>query len=310
MGKKKSLFRKQWLLQLFALGGMGYLLVFHYIPMAGIVMAFKNYSIQMGVAGIFTSPWAGLRYFGEFFGSIHVSVILRNTVALSVLKLVFAFPVPILFALLLNETRSPRLKKFAQTVSYLPHFISWVIVAGLAYSFFSSSGVINQLLLTLGLVKTPVEFLTKSTNYWPMAVFLDVWKDMGWWAILFLAAITGVDPALYEAAGLDGATRWQKIWHVTLPAIRGTIAVVLILALGNLFGGGLSGSNFEQSYFLGNTMNFEHSEILQTHVFRTGMVNSRFAYATAVGLIQSAVSLALIFASNFAAKKVSDTGLF
>ncbi|MDR1639052.1 MAG: ABC transporter permease subunit [Clostridiales bacterium] len=310
MAKKKSAFRKQLLLQMFALAGMLYLLVFNYIPMAGIVMAFKNYSIQMGISGIFTSEWVGFRYFKEFFNSINFYAIFRNTVALSVLKLLFSFPVPILFALLLNETRSLKLKKFSQTVSYLPHFISWVIVAGLAYSFFSSSGVINSMLQAMGLTDKPLEFLTKSTNFWPMAVFLDVWKDMGWWAIIFLAAITGVDPTLYEAASLDGAGRMKKMWHITLPAIRGTITVVLILALGNLFGGGLSGSNFEQSYFLGNTMNFEHSEILQTHVFRTGMVNSRFAYATAVGLIQSCVSLALIFISNFAARRLSDASLF
>lgn len=310
MTKKKSKFRKQWLLQIFALSGMLYLFIFNYIPMGGILMAFKNYSIEMGISGIFTSEWAGLRYFKEFFNDINFWIIIRNTVALSVLKLLFSFPIPIIFALLLNEARSPKLKKFTQTVSYLPHFISWVIVSGLALSFFSGEGVINTLLLNLGLIKQPIGFLVKATNFWPLAVFLDVWKDMGWWAIIFLAAITGIDPTLYEAADLDGASRMRKIWNITLPAIRGTVTVVLILSLGNLFGGGLSGSNFEQSYLLGNTMNFERSEILQTHVFRMGMVNHRFAYATAVGLIQSVISLVLIFGSNFVSKKVGDSSLF
>lgn len=305
----KSKFRKQLLLQIFALSGAAYLVVFNFVPMTGLVMAFKNYTVDMGVMGILTSPWAGLKHFANFVKDINFGMIVRNTVMLSVLKLIFSFPLPILFALLLNEVKSKAFKRFAQTVSYLPHFISWVIISGLAISFFSSEGVINTLLAAVG-VEKPVPFLTNADLYWPMAVFLDVWKDMGWWAIIFLAAITGIDPTLYEAADLDGASRLQKIWKITLPSIRGTITVVLILALGNLFGGGLSGSNFEQSYLLGNTMNFERSEILQTHIFRIGMVNSRFAYATAIGLVQSVISLFLIFTSNAIAKKVSDSSLF
>lgn len=307
---KRSLFRRQGLLQMFALVGMLYLLIFTFLPMGGLVMAFKNYTIDQKIIGIFTSEWAGLKHFQDFLNDINFYSIIRNTVALSVLKLIFSFPMPILFAIMLNEVRNKPFKRFAQTVSYLPHFISWVIIAGLAINFFSSDGVINTLLKGAGIIDQPIPFLTSSDNYWPMAVFLDVWKDMGWWAIIFLAAITGIDPTLYEAADLDGAGRLRKIWNITLPSIKGTVTVVLILSLGNLFGGGLSGSNFEQSYLLGNTMNFERSEILQTHVFKTGMVNSRFAYATAVGLIQSVISLILIFASNAVSKKVSDSSLF
>lgn len=308
--KKKSLFRKQGLLQAFALIGMAYLLVFTFLPMSGLVMAFKDYTIDQKVIGIFTSPWAGFKHFIAFFNDINFSLLIRNTVVLSVLKLFFSFPMPIIFALLLNEVKNKPFKRVIQTVSYLPHFISWIIIAGLAISFFSSDGVVNTLLSSLGLVKESIPFLTKADNFWPMAVFLDVWKDMGWWAIIFLAAITGIDPTLYEAADLDGAGRFRKIWNITLPSIRGTVVVVLILSLGNLFGGGLSGSNFEQSYLLGNTMNFERSEIIQTYVFKTGLVNSRFAYATAIGLVQSIISLILVFASNSVAKRVSDTSLF
>lgn len=309
-GKKKSLFRKQGLLQVFALVGMAYLFVFSFLPMGGLVMAFKNYTIDQKIVGIFTSDWVGFKHFQDFFNDINFWPVMRNTIVLSVLKLIFSFPIPIIFALMLNEVKNKPFKRVVQTVSYLPHFISWVIIAGLAINFFSSDGVINTLLTSAGLVKEPVAFLTSAGNYWPMAVFLDVWKDMGWWAIIFLAAITGIDPTLYEAADLDGCSRLRKIWHITLPSIRGTVTVVLILSLGNLFGGGLSGSNFEQAYLLGNTMNFERSEILQTHVFKTGMVNARFAYATAVGLIQSVVSLILIFVSNAVSKKVSDSSLF
>jgi putative aldouronate transport system permease protein len=309
MERRKN-FKKQGLLQIFALSGMLYLFVFTLVPMIGIIMAFKNYTVDQKMIGIFTSEWAGLRHFKDFFNDINFELVMRNTIVLSVLKLLFSFPIPIIFALMLNEVKNQPFKRFTQTVSYLPHFISWVIVAGLAINFFSSDGIINSLLMWAGMVDKPIAFLTNSSNFWPMAVFLDVWKDMGWWTIIFMAAITGIDPTLYEAADLDGAGRLRKIWNITLPSIKGTVTVVLILALGNLFGGGLSGSNFEQSYLLGNTMNFERSEILQTHIFKTGMVHSRFAYATAVGLIQSFVSLLLIFISNGISKKITKNSLF
>lgn len=304
-------FRKQRLLQCFALAGILYLLVFSYLPMAGILMAFKDYNISMGIGGIFTSGWAGFKHFQAFFSDINFGMLMRNTIALSVLKLIFAFPLPILFAIQLNEVRSDKFKRTVQTVSYLPHFISWVIVSGLAISFLSNDrGAVNNLLQATGLIKEPIPFLTSAGYFWPVAVFLDIWKDMGWWTIIFLAAITGIDPSLYEAADIDGASRLKKIMNITLPSIMGTVTVVLILALGNLFGGGLSGSNFEQSYLLGNATNHANSEIIQTYVLKIGLSKGRYAYATAVGLMQSAISLALIFASNAASKKISNSSLF
>ncbi len=305
------LFRKQKIPQTFAILGIIYLLIFNYVPMSGLVMAFKNYNISMGVKGIFTSDWVGLKHFHAFGTDINFWMIIRNTIALSFLKLVFAFPMPIIFAVMLNEVRQNKVKRFIQTVSYLPHFISWVIVSGLAINFLATdNGLVNQMLISLGLVKDGVPFLTSAEHFWSLAVVLDVWKDMGWWTIIFLAAITGIDPSLYEAADIDGASRFTKILHITLPGIRGTIAVVLILALGNLFGGGLSGSNFDQSYLLGNPMNLERSQIIQTYIFKVGLSNGRYAYATAIGLIQSTISLILIFGSNLVSKKVSDTSLF
>lgn len=304
-------FRKQRLLQCFALAGILYLLVFSYLPMTGIIMAFKDYNISMGIGGIFTSSWAGFKHFQAFFNDINFGMLMRNTIALSILKLIFAFPLPILFAIQLNEVRSGKFKRAVQTVSYLPHFISWVIVSGLAISFLSNDrGAVNNLLQATGLIREPVPFLTSAGYFWPVAVFLDVWKDMGWWTIIFLAAITGIDPSLYEAADIDGASRLKKIRNITLPGIMGTVTVVLILALGNLFGGGLSGSNFEQSYLLGNAANHANSEIIQTYVLKIGLSKGRYAYATAVGLMQSAISLALIFASNAASKKISNSSLF
>ena len=312
--RSKDLWRqlkKQRLLQCFALAGMAYLLVFSYLPMAGLVMAVSDYNIATGIPGMVAGPWVGLKHFLAFFNNYEFEMLLRNTVALSLLKLLFSFPIPIVFAIMLNEVRQQRFKRVVQTLSYLPHFISWVIVSGLALNFLSNDrGVINLLLRSLRLIDKPIPFLTSAQMYWPLAVFLDVWKDMGWWTIIYLAAITGVDLTMYEAAEIDGAGRFRKIWSITLPSIRGTVTVVMILALGNLFGGGLSGSNFEQSYLLGNTMNYQASEVIQTHVFRYGLSKFRYSYATAVGLIQSFISLVLIFTSNWVASKVSESTLF
>lgn len=303
--------KRQRLLQLFTLVGILYLIVFNYVPMFGILMAFKDYRITMGIAGIFTSKWVGFKQFEAFFSDINFWMLIRNTVALSVLKLFFSFPLPIVFALMLNEVRSKKFKRFTQTISYLPHFVSWVIVSGLALGFLSNdSGVVNLLLKKIGLIHQSIPFLTSANMFWPVAVMLDIWKDMGWWTIIFLAAITGIDPSLYESADIDGASRLRKMWSITLPSIRSTVSVVLILAMGNLFGGGLSGSNFDQSYLLGNAMNYDHSQIIQTYVLQIGLSNGRYAYATAVGLIQSIISLILIFGSNAVSKRLSKTSLF
>jgi len=306
VSKLKTL-KKQCFIQGFVILGMLFLLIFKYIPMFGIVMGFKDYTITMGVKGIFTSKWVGFKHFKEFFTDYNFWPLVRNTTMLSVLKLVFTFPVPILFAILLNEMRSQRFKRFVQTVSYLPHFVSWVVVSGLVVNFLSTDrGVVNNILMAAGLIKKRIEFLSDPDYFWGLAVATDIWKDMGWWAIIFLAAITGIDPCLYEAAEIDGAGRLRKIWHITLPGIKGTITVVLILALGNLFGGGLSGSNFEQAFLLGNPMNSDKSEIIQTYVFEIGLSKGRYAYATAVGLIQSVISLILVFLSNSVLKRLSD----
>lgn len=302
--------KKQLPLQCFVWAGILYLVIFNVIPMFGIIMGFKNYDISMGISGIFTSEWVGLKYFREFVSDYKFGNLLKNTVGISTLKLIFSFPIPIVFAIMLNEIRSTGFKKVLQTCSYLPHFISWIIISGISFQFLSNGGVINTLLTKVFRGGEPVRFLTDPDLFWGLAVSLDIWKEMGWWAIVFLAAIAGISRDLYEAAEIDGAGRMQKILHITLPCIKGTIVVVLIMTMGNLFGGGLSGSNFEQSYLLGNNVNQSSSEIIQTYVFEVGLKQGRYAYATAVGLIQSMVSLILIFASNFASKKIAGQGLF
>lgn len=307
-----QLFRKQWTLQVFVLLGIVFLAIFSYAPMFGLLMAFKDYKITDGIIGIFTSKFVGFKYFVEFFHEYNFKTIVANTIGISVLKLIFSFPAPIILAIMLNEVRSVPFKRTVQTISYLPNFISWVIVSGFALIFLSAdnNGIINVLLVNTGLVSKPLPFLTDPKYFWGLAVLTSIWKETGWWAIIFLAAISGIDPQMYEAAEVDGASRLKRIWYITLPSIKSTVTVVLILALGNLLGGGLGGSSFEQSFLLGNPANISRSEIIQTYVFRVGLSEGRYAYATAVGLIQSFISLVLVLTSNYASKKVSGNSLF
>ncbi|MBB3113693.1 putative aldouronate transport system permease protein [Paenibacillus phyllosphaerae] len=304
-------FKKQWPLHVFVGLGMVFLLIFSYTPMFGIIMAFKDYSIVTGIKGIFTSDWVGLRYFEEFVNDYRFVELVRNTLVLSFLKVIFAFPAPILFAILLNEVKNMAFKRFVQTVSYLPHFISWVVVVGIAFSFLSTDiGILNKLLVTIGLIDQPLDILTGANYFWGLAVSSAIWKEMGWWTIIFLASIAGINPALYEAAQIDGAGRLSRIRHITLPGIKGTIVVVLILTIGSILGGGLVGSNFEQAYLLGNDINNSTSEIVQTYAFKVGLADGRFSYAAAIDLIQSVISVILIFSSNTIAKRVSGSSLF
>ncbi len=305
-----KIFWKQRSIQMFALVGMVFIVIFNFIPLIGILMAFENYNITTGIGGLFTSEWVGLKYFIEFASDYNFINIIRNTLVLSLVKMVFTFPLPILLALVLNEIKILPIKKTVQTVSYLPYFISWVIVAGFCQIFLQSNGVVNSFLMSLGVIDEPLSFLTGSQYFLPIAVFTACWKDMGWWAILFLSAMASVDPALYEAAQMDGCGRLKRIWHITLPGIKGTITVVLILALGNLLGGGLGGSNFDQAWLLGNGGNNDTSEIIQTYVMKMGLSKGRYAYATAIGLCQSIISLVLVLISNFFSKKVSGESLF
>ncbi|GBG08285.1 protein lplB [Paenibacillus agaridevorans] len=311
---KRSIWReivKQKYAHVFVLTGMLIVLVFNYLPMFGVLMAFKDYSISSGIKGIFTSDWVGLKYFKEFVGAYNFKLIVTNTLAISLLKLFFTFPMPILLAIMFNEVRVHFFKRFAQTVSYFPHFISWIVVSGLLVIFLSSnSGIVNDFLKGLGLIDKPLPFLSSPNYFWGLAVTTAMWKEAGWWAIIFLAAISGLNPSLYDAAEMDGAGRLRRIWHITLPGIRGTIVVVLILAVGSLLGGGLVGSNFEQSYLLGNAMNNERSEILQTYAFKMGLAQGRYAYATAIDLMQSIIAIILVFGSNFLSKKITKNSLF
>ena len=304
-------FRKQLTFQMFVWLGVLFMIVFSFSPLFGVLMAFKDYRINTGISGIFTSPWVGLMHFRDLFNDYNFPKLVRNTLAISLLKLVFSFPVPILLAIMLNEVRNSVVKRFVQTATYLPHFISWVVVGGIAYAMFSTeTGMINHLLLSLHLIGEPLDWLTDPDDFYGLVVGTAIWKEAGWWTIIFLAAIAGIDPGLYEAAEIDGAGRLKRIWHVTLPGIKGAVMVVLILSIGSMLGGGLVGSNFEQALLFGNAINSDRSQIIQTYAFTVGLAQGRFAFAAAVDLVQSVISVILILTSNCISRKVSGTGLY
>lgn len=303
--------RKQWQLQLFVLLGVLWLVVFSWGPLFGLTIAFKDYNIRTGFLGIFTSEWNDFKHFREFFGYYRFGELLRNTVVLSVSKLAATFPAAILLALLISEMRNRYAKRIFQTISYLPHFVSMVLVYTIAYNLLSETGgVVNEVLLNSGLITRPIPFLNSADMFWGLSVFLSVWKTTGWSSIIFLAAITGVDPTLYEAAAIDGAGRLKRIWHVTMPSILPAVVTVLIINIGSMLGGGMGGSNFEFSKLFGNSSNAASADIIQTYSFTMGLSKGRFAFSTAVDLCQSLISVVLVISSNAISKKISGIGLF
>lgn len=298
--------RKQWFLQTVILLGFCFLLIFCYIPMFGIIIAFRSYKISSGIAGFFTSNWVGLKWFKEFITDYRFGLIVRNTLVISLLKIFIAFPIPIIFAIMLNELRVPAFKKFVQTASYLPHFISWIIVVGLCQTFFGTvNGLVNKLLVSWEMIEQPIPILTGSNYYWALAVLTEIWKEAGWSAIIFIAAISGIDAVLYEAAEIDGASRLQRIWHITLPGIKGTIVIMFILGMGGLVNG-----NLEQARLLSNSFNRNTSEIINLYVLNVGLVDFRFDYAAAVGLMQSIISAVLVFSTNWFSRKFVGASIY
>ena len=299
-------FKKQLTLHMFVWAGILFLLLFSIVPMLGVAIAFQSYNIKTGFWGMFAGPWVGFKHFVAFVNDRKFAELLRNTVGLSALKLVFSFPLPILFAVMITEMRGTVYKRLVQTASYLPHFISWTIVAGILHAFFSTNtGVANEVLVNLGLIKEPLPVLISAEYYYGLAVLSEIWKGLGWNAIIYLAAMSGIDPTLYESAQIDGAGRLRRIWHVTFPCIKGTIAVLLILAMGDLFSG-----NFDQSMLLGNTLNGSRSQVIEVFVYRAGLAQARYDYAAAAGLFQSFISLMLVIGANAASRKITGASLF
>lgn len=299
---KLNEFMAQRYLQVMALLGVVWMIIFNYIPMYGIIIAFKRYNI---VKPISKAPWVGFQYFKEFLTDPEFYNVIKNTLGISALKLLIGFPLPIIFALLLNELTSIKFKKAVQTISYLPHFLSWVVLGGILTTWLSDVGIINEILVKLNIVKEPVNFLAEPKYFWGIVVLSDIWKELGWSAIIYLAAIAGVDPEMYEAATIDGAGRLQRIWYITLPSIKSTITILFILAVS-----GILNSNFDQILVLRNSLNASASDVIDIYVYRMGLQLGRYSYATAVGLVKSIIAFLLLLSTNFVSKKLNDTSLF
>jgi putative aldouronate transport system permease protein len=289
---------------LLILPGVLYFLVFHYVPMYGITIAFKDIAPFEGLKGIFTAEWVGLRHFKNFASSYYFWDIIGNTLTISVYRLVFGFPAPIILALLINEARHVMFKRTVQTISYLPHFISMVVLAGLTTTLLSTDGgFINGLLQKLGF--EPVAFLTDTNMFRPVLVISAIWKEVGWSSIIYLAAIAGVDPQLYEAAKVDGASRLRHIRHITIPGISHIIVILFILQIGHIMDAG-----FEQVFLLYSPPVYDVADIIDTYVYRKGLVEVQYSFAAAVGLFKSVIAVILVVGANYLAKKIDQEGIW
>lgn len=297
---KKNI-KRDWMLLLIILPGVIYFAVFCYGPMYGILMAFKDYNISKGVWG---SPWAGLKHFKELVQSVYFGRLVKNTFLLSIEQLVWSFPVPIAFALLLNEIKNKHFQRFAQTAAYLPHFVSVVVVVGILKDLLSSDGgVITQVLSVFGVA--PRNYFNLPGAFRTLYVGSGVWQEFGWNSIIYVAAISGIDQQMYESAALDGAGKWQKLVHITLPSIAPTIILLLILNMGNMLNIG-----YEKVILMYNSATYSTADIFSTYVYRKGLLNAQYSFAAAVGLANSLINIVILLTANFTAKKMTDTSIF
>ena len=306
--KKQSYFRRLGrnvvehpLLYLMFLPVVAYYIIFHYAPMYGVVIAFQDYKPMRGIAG---SQFVGLKHFQTFVNGPFFWRLVRNTLSINIGMLLFAFPMPIIFALMLNEVRSVRFRKVVQTVTYMPHFVSSVVVCGLMLIFCRSDGIVTIALNALGLVEK-TNLLTIKQYFQPLYILMNIWQELGWDSIIYFAALTAIDAELYEAATVDGAGRWRRMWHITIPGILPTIVMLLILRIGNLMSLG-----WDRIYLLQSEIVYETSDVISTYVYRTGLVQTQYSYATAVGLMNSVVNVILLFSANAFARRVSENSLW
>lgn len=307
--KKGNLKKRMWsqrYLYLLMLPGVIWVLLICYAPMSGLYMAFTNYTptTEGYFHDLLTVPVVGVEWFQYFFET-DFFMIMRNTLATSLLTLLISFPAPIIIAILLNEVQNTKVKKFVQTSSYLPYFISWVIASNIFLTFLSGGGVVNDILQALHITDEDILFFQKGPYFWWIIAFANTWKNMGYNAIIYLAAISGIDQTQYEAAEVDGANRFQRIIHITLPAIKPTICILLILAIG-----GILNTGFEQQLLMSNDSILNYADVLDTYSYRYGMKNGMYSYGTAVGLFKSVVSFILVISANKITKKLNDSALF
>lgn len=305
---RKAFMQHYWL-YILMIPGILYMLIFNYTPMAGLDMAFEDFSPYNGdtaIQALFGSPFAGLKYFEKLFTGPDFWRLLRNTLAISLANLIFAFPAPIILALVLNELRCKWFKRFSQTLVYIPHFVSIVIVAALTYQLFSTTdGVAYHMLVQVFGKQNAPDIMSDPKLFSTMIVGQNLWKETGYGTIIYLAALSSVDTQLYEAAKIDGAGRWQLMWHVTLPAIRGTIILMLIMKVGSLLNTG-----YEQIFLMQNAMNRSVSDVFDTYIYTKGIVNGQYSLATAAGLFKSIVSMVMVVGANKIAKLFGESGLY
>jgi len=299
--RHKLIIRREWQLYLLILPVVIYFIIFHYAPMYGIQIAFRRYSISKG---ILESPWVGLEYFKRFINSPMFLTMLRNTVVLSFYDLLVGFPFPIIFAVVLNHTQSKRLIKFSQTITFAPYFISMVVLVGMLYLFLSpTSGFVNTMLKSFGFES--VYFMAEADWFRHIYVWSHVWQRMGYQAIIYFAALTAVDPGLYEAATIDGATILQKIWYIDFPSITPTLVTMLLLSVGRMLN-----VDTQRTLLMQTATNLETSEIFGTYVYKVGLINAQFSYSTAINLFQTMVNLILLITVNQISKKLTSEGLW
>jgi len=277
-----------------------YYVVFYYVPMYGLQIAFKDYSLGLGMFG---SPWVGFRHFEDFFQSYYFWRLLRNTLLLSLYELIFAFPAPIILALLLNELRSALFKRFVQTITYMPHFISIVVICGMLVDFLARDGLINNILAWFGV--EPIAFLRESGWFRTIYITSGIWQSVGWGSIIYLAAMSAIDPSLYEAARVDGANRFKQMLHITLPGIMPTIVILLILQIGSFMTVGT-----DKILLLYNSSTYETADVIGTFVYRKGILESNFSYSAAVGLFNSVINFALLVTANAISRRISENKLW
>ena len=296
-------YKKHGALTLMFLPVVAYFVIFKYFPMGGIVIAFKNYKISQGIFG---SAWCGLDNFTKAFATPTFARSVRNTLAISGLKLLFGFPAPIILALMLNEVSHPRFKKSVQTVTYLPHFLSWVVLAGMFQQLLSpNNGAVNALLRDVFGVRESIYFLGNNRYFRGTLIVTDIWKNVGWSSILYLATIAGIDPTLYEAATVDGATRWQCTRYITIPSLVSTIVVMLILNVGSIMDAG-----FDQVFNLYNSAVYQTGDIIDTYVYRYGLGDMKYSLATAVGLFKNVIAFVLVVGTNLITRRISGEGIW
>ncbi len=296
----KKDFRRYKYVYLMLLPIIAYYFIFHYIPMYGAQIAFRDLNIRKG---ILASPWVGLKHFQNYFNSYYFFRLIRNTVLINVYDVIFAFPAPIILALLLNEVRSIRYKRLVQTISYMPHFISIVVICGMLQNFLTLDGVINQVIKLFG--GTPTAFLLQPEWFRTIYIGSGVWQQVGWGSILYLSALSGIDQELYEAAKIDGASRWKQTLHVTLPGIAPTIIIMLILRMGRMMDVGS-----EKVLLLYNPNTYETGEVISTFVYRKGLIEASYSYSAAVGLFNSVINFVILISVNAFSKKLSESSLW